>query len=184
MSDDRPSALVVDASAALAIIRAEALGRPARSAISAHRSGGGRLCVPDHFWLELANVLVREYLGAGGDVIEAFREMDELGIESIRIDRPLLLSATDLQHRHRLSAYDAVYLALAEAEDARLLTLDLRLASAAGNRAVRLEGMLPPRLSEERAPYTGEPVDWARFGPYLARLRAQARDAAPAEPTS
>ena len=31
------------------------------------------------------------------------------------------------------------------------------------------------RLSELPAPH-GEPIDWARFGPYLARLRADARE--------
>ena len=37
--------------------------------------------------------------------------------------------------RHNLTAYDAVYVALAEVPDARLLTRDRRLATAAGHRA-------------------------------------------------
>ena len=37
--------------------------------------------------------------------------------------------------RHNLTAYDAVYVALAEALDAPLLTRDRRLAAAAGHHA-------------------------------------------------
>jgi predicted nucleic acid-binding protein len=37
--------------------------------------------------------------------------------------------------RHNLTAYDAVYVALAEALDARLVTRDRRLAAASGHRA-------------------------------------------------
>jgi predicted nucleic acid-binding protein len=37
--------------------------------------------------------------------------------------------------RHNLTAYDAAYVALAEALDARLVTADERLAAAPGNRA-------------------------------------------------
>ena len=42
--------------------------------------------------------------------------------------------------RDNLSAYDAVYVALAQVLDAPLLTCDRRLAAAAGNRA-RIEAM-------------------------------------------
>jgi hypothetical protein len=55
------------------------------------------------------------------------------------------------------------------------VTLDQRLADAAGDRSIRLEGMAPRRLAENREPYAPELVDWARFGPYLAKLRAEAR---------
>jgi hypothetical protein len=107
-------------------------------------------------------------------VIEAIWETDELGIDTVPMDRPLLLVTIDLQARFGLSAYDAAYLALAETEDARLLTLDRELARAAGPRAIRLPGLSHERLSEQPAPF-GEPIDWARFGPYLARLRADAQ---------
>jgi hypothetical protein len=92
--------------------------------------------------------------------------------ESVGIDRSLLLVAIDLQARFGLSAYAAAYLALAETENARLLTLDRQLSRAAGTRTVRLPGIGEGRLSEDPASY-GEPVDWGRFGPYLARLRAE-----------
>jgi len=174
MPEPLTGGLVVDASAAIAVIR-----RESSAAFVQHKMAGrGRLIVPDPFWIEIANVLVRRYGATGDDVVEAIREIDELGIESVRVDRPLLFAAIDIQHRHRLSAYDATYLALTETRDAQLMTLDRRLAAAAGPRAVRLDGMRPPRLSEEAAAaYGSEPIDWARFGPYLARLRAEAREA-------
>jgi predicted nucleic acid-binding protein len=166
------SLIVLDATVAIAVMRRE----PAAAALAEilHASAGGavRLLVPVAFWLEFVTVLVRRYGLPPSEAVEALREMGELGIDTVAIDRPLLLVTIDLQARFGLSAYDAVYLALAETEDARLLTLDRQLALAAGPRAVHVPG-IPGQLSEAPAPY-GEPVDWSRFGPYLARLRAEA----------
>ena len=169
------SPVVLDASAAIAIIRRE----PPASALlpflrDSVANGSSRL-VPDSFWLELVNVLIRRYRAAPEKAIEAVRDIDDLGVESVRIDRPLLLVAIDLQARFGLSAYDASYLALAEIEDAALLTLDRQLALAAGPLAVHIPGFSQERLSEQPAQY-GLPVDWARFGPYLAKLRADAHN--------
>jgi predicted nucleic acid-binding protein len=169
--------LVVDASAALAIVHDEPGASRVRRALADPTIGAGRRLVPDVFWLEVMNVLVRGHGATPEEVVEAVRQLDELDLESVCIDRPLLLLGLDLQVRHRLTAYDAAYLALAESEDAQLLTLDQRLADAAGDRAVRIDGLPPRRLAEEPAQYNAEPVDWARFGPYLARLRAEVRAA-------
>jgi predicted nucleic acid-binding protein len=171
------SPIVLDASAAIAIIRLEP---PASALLAALRdtvAKGSRRLVPDGFWLELVNVLIRRYRATPERAIEAIRDIDDLGVESVRIDRPLLLVAIDLQARFGLSAYDASYLALADTADARLLTLDRQLSFAAGARAIRIPGLGQDRVSELPAQY-GEPVDWARFGPYLARLRADAHKAA------
>lgn len=173
MSEFAP--LVLDASAAIALIRSEPLAASIRALIDDQRAGAGRLLVPDHFWIELANVLTRRYGARSEQVVDALRTLDELEVESIHLDRPQLLLSLDVQSRAALSCYDAVYLALAESAGARLLTLDLRLADAAGDRAIRLDGLGPRRLAEESTGYGGAPVDWARFGPYLARLRAEAR---------
>lgn len=178
MPDDSRSAVVVDASAAIAIIRREPHARAILQALQDERPVAVRGLVPDLFWLEVANVLVGRYAAAVDDVVEAFRELVELALETISADRSVVLTTLDLQARHRLSAYDAVYLALAITEDARLLTLDAQLAGAAGHRAIWLEGMGGRRLSEDRAAYGNERVDWSRFGPYLAKLRAEAREAA------
>lgn len=171
--------VVLDASAAIAMVRREPAGPNVLAFLRASASTGSRLLVPDAFWVELVNVLVRRYSLRSNEVLQAVRDMDDFGFESIRIDRPLLLVAIDLQSRFGLSGYDAVYLALAETEDARLLTLDRGLATAAGSRAVDLPGLNRERISEEPAAY-GEPIDWAQFGPYLAQLRAEARETAEA----
>lgn len=171
------SAVVLDASAAMAMLRREPAGRAVLETLRASVSERTRLLVPDVFWLELVNVLARRYRLLPTEVIEAVREMDEFRMATVPIDRPLLLVSIELQARFRLSSYDAAYLALAETEDARLLTLDRALATAAGPRAVHLPGLDPRGVSEGPATY-GEPVDWARFGPYLARLRAEAHKVA------
>lgn len=167
------SSIVLDASAAIAMIRREPAGTTLLEVLRASDADAVRLLVPDAFWLEFVNVLVRRYRAQPTEAVEAVQAMDDFGIETVQIDRPLLLVTVDLQARFGLSAYDAVYLALAETEDARLLTLDRELAHAAGPRGIRIPGLAQERVSETPAPY-GEPIDWARFGPYLGRLRAEA----------
>ena len=159
---------MLDLSAALAIL----LGEPEATTICGHLTDavGQRLLVLDLFWLEVTNVLVRRHGWCPDAVVEAVRELDELGIETIALDRPLLLVALDLAATDDISAYDAAHLALAETADALLLTLDDRLARAAGPRAV-----IGPRpgTSEERVRHgrTRRTPNWARHGRYLAELR-------------
>jgi len=164
--------LVVDASAAISIVRREPAGERVRSVLaSADRV---ELHVPDHFWVEIANVLGRVSGGAVDAVAERIRVLDELGLITDAIDRPLLLLALDAMARHGLTAYDAAYLALAIALDADLLTLDARLAAAAGERDVLGTG--GRGVSEVTVPYGADAplATWAGFGAYLAKLRADA----------
>jgi predicted nucleic acid-binding protein len=161
--------MVLDASVAIALLRAE----PAAADIArmlATRAGEGSMMVPDHFWLEVENVLVRRHRWDADAVVEAFRWLDELGIETAPVDRPLALLALDRMAATGLTSYDAAYLALAEIDDGMLVTLDEDLASAAGDR-----GMVPGRhaTGERRAPYPAAAAPrWAEHGRYLANLRA------------
>lgn len=163
-----PERLVIDASAALGIL----LREPGSEAVQGRLAGAldGELLVPEHFWLEVTNVLVRRYGRAPDDVVAALRELDEMQLVTVVLDRPATLHGLELMARHGLTAYDAAYLALAEVTDAQLLTLDGRLATAAGDRsAVRPR----PRAHEDVEPY-GSPVvvpDWTAHGRYLAELR-------------
>ena len=168
--------LVLDASAALAVLRGESA---AASVLVALRSISGRMAilVPGHFWLEVSNVLVRRYGWTSDEVLAALRELDELGLETVDLDRPLTLLGLDLMAIHGLTAYDAAYLALAEAADASLLTLDAAVARAAGDRAIELGAERPHRLSrEDRATYVSAATraNWGSHGRYLARLREAA----------
>jgi predicted nucleic acid-binding protein len=170
-----PDRLVVDASAALAILRAEPSGAECARVIASVLPDGDIL-VPDPFWLEVTNVLVRRYRWGPDAVVSALHDLDELGIETVPIDRPLVLMGLDLMTAHALSSYDAAYLALAEVEDAALLTLDGDLAAAAGDRAI-VPGR--HRSGESRARYeiTARPPRWSQHGRYLAELRRRAADA-------
>lgn len=166
-------ALVLDASAALAIALEEREAAAIGAQVRAAMTGDARILVPEHFWLEVVNVLVTRYRHSADDVIERLRVLDEFAPETVPIDRALLLLALERALGHGLAVYDAAYLALAEAQDADLLTLDVALARAAGPRAL-VVGLR--RLSEAPAPYetrTKEAV-WARYGAYLAELRKAA----------
>lgn len=163
--------LVLDTSAALAILLAEPEAPVVRERLLA--AAGCPILVLDLFWLEVVNVLVRRHGWETDAVVEAVRELDELGLETVNAGRPMVLAAMDLAVTHGLSAYDAAHLALADAADVPLLTLDARLADAAGARAA----IRPrPLAREEPSPYGAAqpPPDWARHGRYLAELRRAA----------
>ena len=168
--------LVLDASAALAILLDEPEGSNVSRCLHGHT---GEVLAPAHFWPEIVNTLTRRHGCTTDTVVQAFRDIDELEVQTVTVDRPLMLLSVDLVARHGLTAYDAVCLALAQAADADLLTLDGDLAAAAGARSV-LGGLARSRrLHEELAPYDPAPA-WANHGRYLAELRRVARAEAPA----
>lgn len=121
-------------------------------------------------------MLSRRYGYPAAAVLEAIYELEELGLTTVTLDRPIILLTLDVVERHRLTAYDGLYLALAEASRAMLLTADIELAGAAGDRAI----LLPKRVSglaEDPAPYQGE-ATWGRWpgsAAYLPELRRRAR---------
>jgi predicted nucleic acid-binding protein len=168
-----PDRVVLDASAALAILRIEPSAAEVGRRMATFAGEDDAILVPDSFWLELANVLVRRHGWTTDAVVAAFEALDELGVATVTVDRPLALLGLDLMAAHRLTAYDAAYLALAEVEDAALLTLDADLAVAAGDRSV-VRG--ERRTSERREAYgasTRRPA-WTIHAPYLAELRRRA----------
>ncbi len=124
--------IVVDASALL-----EALLRtPAAEAVEARLFAPGQsLHAPHLIDVEVAQV-VRRY-AAAADVVpvrvgEVLQDLADLPLRRWPHDL-LLQRAWEL--RANLTMYDAVYVALAEALDAPLVTRDARLAGAAGHRA-------------------------------------------------
>lgn len=124
--------IVVDASTIAEVL----LRGPAAEAVE-HRVHDIHLTLhaPYLFDLEIAHV-IRRY-AARHDIT------DELGRAALRdlIDFPvrrhphLPLLPRIWELRHNLSAYDAVYVALAEGLDAPLITRDGRLAASSGHRA-------------------------------------------------
>jgi predicted nucleic acid-binding protein len=124
--------IVVDASAVIEVL----LRTPAAAAIERHLFAPGQtLHAPYLLDIEVAQV-IRRYAARGE--IDGERGGEALGdLADLRMQRYphdfLLPRVWEL--RHNITAYDAVYIALAEALDAPLLTRDHRLADAAGHRA-------------------------------------------------
>jgi predicted nucleic acid-binding protein len=124
--------IVVDASAILELL----LRTPAAAAVERRLLGGREtLHAPHLLDVEVAHVL-RRYAFAGDMSAEQGREaLDDLENLSLRRYPHGVLLPRMWELRAKLTAYDAVYIALAEALDAPLLTRDRRLAGAAGHRA-------------------------------------------------
>jgi predicted nucleic acid-binding protein len=120
-----PGEMVLDASVVIKIFVDEEGSERARAlAIS-----GSRFCAPDFVAVEIASVflkrfrrgqMLRSYAKAAFD--RAISLFDEL-VPSQRLAARALEIAAD----HGTSAYDAMYVALAEAGGMRLATADLRL---------------------------------------------------------
>jgi predicted nucleic acid-binding protein len=124
--------IVVDASAMIETL----LRTPAAAAVDARLFAPGEtLHAPHLLDVEVAQV-VRRYVANGE--IDADRGRDALDdLADLRLRRyphDLLLPRI-WELRHNLTAYDAAYVALAEALAAPLLTRDRRLTAAAGVRA-------------------------------------------------
>jgi predicted nucleic acid-binding protein len=125
--------IVVDASAVLELL----LGTPAGRRIAKRiRSPRLSLHAPHLIDLEVSQAL-RRYVRSGvleeGRARLAFEHLGKLGL--IRYPHDLFLPRI-WALRENLTAYDAAYIALAEALPAPVLTLDRRLAGAPGMTAI------------------------------------------------
>ncbi|HEY3908422.1 MAG TPA: type II toxin-antitoxin system VapC family toxin [Stellaceae bacterium] len=124
--------IVVDASALLEAL----LQTPAAAAVEERLFGDELpLHAPHLIDLEVTQVL-RRYEATGR--VEAARcqdALDDLQNFSLRRYQHDVLLPRVWELRHNITAYDAAYVALAEALGATLLTRDRRLATASGHRA-------------------------------------------------
>ena len=171
----RSPTIVVDASVGVPLIHDEPASLRASQRMHELRDEGSGFVVPSLFWLEIVNVLGRRYRGSPQAILEAVVELEAAGLETVEVDRPMLLLAIDAVVRHGLTAYDAAYLALADAADARLLTTDATLAAAAGPRAI----LFGEDRGVREAPARYLPADtpawaaWPGAAAYLRELRAR-----------
>jgi len=122
--------LVVDASCLAEVVLAGPDAEPVRRQLAADPEQ----VAPHLIDAEVLGVVRRAHLRGQLDLTAARHAVDDLETwPATRVDhRPLLQRAWDL--RDSLTAADALYVALAEALDATLLTLDRRLARAKGPR--------------------------------------------------
>jgi len=128
---------VVDASAVVEMLLGTAVGGRCAARLLAP---GENLCAPHVLDIEVAQTL-RRFAGRGelspGRGREALEDLADLPL--IRYPHgPLLERVWEM--RHSVLAYDASYIALAEALDAPLLTCDARVGRAHGHRA-RIEAV-------------------------------------------
>jgi predicted nucleic acid-binding protein len=122
--------LVVDASCLAEVVLAGPDAEPVRR----HLAADQEQAAPHLVDAEVLGVVRTAHLRGELDPTAARHAIEDLkSWPATRVDhRPLLLRAWEL--RHALSAPDALYVALAEALDAPLLTLDRRIARAEGPR--------------------------------------------------
>jgi predicted nucleic acid-binding protein len=176
-----PPPVILDASGPLALVLKQAEAPMMLAAEDRWTINGTQLIVPDHFWLEIANPLIRRHGWTSTALMAALREIDGLAPQTVAMDRPLLLLSVELAERHRLSAYDAAYAALAQITGATLATFDLALRAAFPSLLEPGFGPIPPLgVNEPNAPYGDDkPIgwaDWSEIGSYLGVLRRRALD--------
>jgi predicted nucleic acid-binding protein len=123
--------LVVDASAIAELLLGTAKGRLVAAVLQSDES----LHAPELIGVEVASVL-RGFIRSGeitaAEAASALGDLADLGVETYE-HLPLLPRVLEL--RNSLTAYDAVYVALAEGLGAELLTCDGKLSRVRGHRA-------------------------------------------------
>jgi predicted nucleic acid-binding protein len=130
------SEVVLDASVVMKWFRADGerhLG-PARALRTTFEAGELIVFAPPLLRLEIINVAGRRWRWAESSLLELAAALDELGFELIEPElvRVAYWTARDL------TAYDAAYVAVAEANNTRLVTDDDLIVSVAGEVATAL----------------------------------------------
>lgn len=124
--------IVLDASTVIELLLGSASGRKVAKRIA---NADESLHAPQLMDIEVAQVMRRYCIAGKLDATRAAQAIDDL--QALDLHRyphePLLPRIWQL--RDNLTAYDAAYVALAEALRAPLLTFDARLAAAPGNHA-------------------------------------------------
>ncbi len=123
--------MVIDASIAVEVLLRTELGLRVEAEIF---TPGQTLHAPQLLDIEVAHVFRRAWR-QGLDAARAERALVNLGVWPIYRYPHDLFVPRIWELRHNITAYDAAYVALAEALETTLLTCDARLAAAPGHRA-------------------------------------------------
>ncbi|MEA5076873.1 MAG: type II toxin-antitoxin system VapC family toxin [Coriobacteriia bacterium] len=123
--------LVVDTSVALKWLKpqGERHVEAALVLLDEHQSGASVLHAPGHLLLEVMNALWSHHASAE-QIERAIELLRKLHIVFVEPDDRLLASAATLAVEHRITAYDAVFAALAGSLGCELVTDDRTLAAA------------------------------------------------------
>jgi predicted nucleic acid-binding protein len=141
------AAVVVDASVMVALFVEEEASTPARSALLRAREAGHSLHAPDLILIECANAFWKRVgrheldRDSAMAAIGALSNLDDL--ERHALDSPLAVPALSLAIAHSLTAYDALYAALAVQLGGTVISSDRRFverASDAGLPVVSVSG--------------------------------------------
>jgi predicted nucleic acid-binding protein len=125
-----PVSCVVDASVGIKLVIQEALSTEAH-ALFAHlaKDPAARFLVPDLFYVECANILWKHVQRSGYPLVDAQLSLSTLS--ALALQRfPLLALVADalsIAANHRISAYDACYVAAAHQAGVPLITADSKL---------------------------------------------------------
>jgi len=121
--------IVVDASAVVEFLFATAAGDMVACRLV---DPALDVCAPHLLDVEVANVIRRKTIGGYITAERGLRAVDDLGALNLERWSHELLLPRIWELRHNLTAYDAAYVALAEALGAQLLTCDRSIAGAPG----------------------------------------------------
>jgi predicted nucleic acid-binding protein len=124
--------IVLDASAVVELVVEP---RTATGALRTRLQADPDIHVPHLVDAEVTNALRRKLLAGQLDPLRARRAIRRLTVMRLVRWQQTSLLGRALALRHRLTAYDAIYVAMAEATGATLLTRDARLARSTGHRA-------------------------------------------------
>lgn len=126
-----PLRAVVDASVAVKIFVPEVLSAQARNMFERFaREDGAELIVPDFFFIECANVFwkwVQRSAYPSKDAQEHLRDLASLGLTVIPA-QGIADEALGIALKHKITAYDACYVAAASLLKLPLITADEKLA--------------------------------------------------------
>ena len=132
--------VVVDASVALKWVIEEDGTDEALDLWDWWQAGGERVVAPPIFRAEVANAL-RQIVRRGIATTRDAADLLETVLEVVAVEEPPALYARALEMAHEFdlgAVYDALYLALAEAEGCEFWTADRKLARAVADRFHRL----------------------------------------------
>ncbi len=125
-----PFRAVVDASVAVKIFVPEALSAEAQTVFARFaQENGAELIVPDLFFIECANVFwkwVQRSAYPARAAQEHLRDLTGLGLTAVPT-QVLAEDALDIALKHRITAYDACYIAAAAQLRLPLITADEKL---------------------------------------------------------